>query len=487
MYMSAMRRCSGSTKGVFMAERLFGTDGLRGTVNNAPMTVDVALRLGLAAGVRFRRGPHQHKVVIGKDTRLSGYMFESALTAGLCAAGMHVIMTGPLPTPAISFLTRSMRADLGVVISASHNPFSDNGIKFFDADGYKLPDQTENEIAEMVLNPDMAWPYPDPRQVGRATKIEDAGGRYIVYTKSCFPTQLTLSGLRIVVDCANGASYKVAPLALEELGAEVFRLSTAPDGTNINDHCGSLYPEVVAAKVREVRADVGLALDGDADRLIVVDEHGNVLDGDQLMALCAQSMMARGELPGNMLVATVMSNLALEIFMREHGGTLLRTKVGDDLMFGGVPGIGQLIEVAMAEKMPVIGVMEVPWEKVSRYGIIDGEEVAPGVFRVRNMVEKPKREAAPSRMAIVGRYVLTPEIFDYLEKAQPGHGGEIQLTDALQAMAQDRGMMAVRMSGMRFDAGDWAEFLTANIYFALQDEELRYELLGLLKNFVQFQ
>ena len=329
MYMSAMCRCSGSTKGVFMAERLFGTDGLRGTVNNAPMTVDVALRLGLAAGVRFRRGPHQHKVVIGKDTRLSGYMFESALTAGLCAAGMHVIMTGPLPTPAISFLTRSMRADLGVVISASHNPFSDNGIKFFDADGYKLPDQTENEIAEMVLNPDMAWPYPDPRQVGRATKIEDAGGRYIVYTKSCFPTQLTLSGLRIVVDCANGASYKVAPLALEELGAEVFRLSTAPDGTNINDHCGSLYPEVVAAKVREVRADVGLALDGDADRLIVVDEHGNVLDGDQLMALCAQSMMARGELPGNMLVATVMSNLALEIFMREHGGTLLRTKVGD--------------------------------------------------------------------------------------------------------------------------------------------------------------
>lgn len=315
-----------------MAERLFGTDGLRGTVNNAPMTVDVALRLGLAAGVRFRRGPHQHKVVIGKDTRLSGYMFESALTAGLCAAGMHVIMTGPLPTPAISFLTRSMRADLGVVISASHNPFSDNGIKFFDADGYKLPDQTENEIAEMVLNPDMAWPYPDPRQVGRATKIEDAGGRYIVYTKSCFPTQLTLSGLRIVVDCANGASYKVAPLALEELGAEVFRLSTAPDGTNINDHCGSLYPEVVAAKVREVRADVGLALDGDADRLIVVDEHGNVLDGDQLMALCAQSMMARGELPGNMLVATVMSNLALEIFMaraRRHaaahqGGRPLR-------------------------------------------------------------------------------------------------------------------------------------------------------------------
>ena len=268
-----------------MAERLFGTDGLRGPVNIYPMTVDVALRLGLAAGVRFRKGSHQHRVVIGKDTRLSGYMFESAITAGLCAAGMHVIMTGPLPTPAISFLTRNMRADLGVVISASHNPYSDNGIKFFDADGFKLPDEVENEISAMVLDPDMRWPYPDSNRVGRASKIEDAGGRYIVYTKSCFPAHLTLSGLRIVIDCANGAAYKVAPLALEELGAEVFRLGTSPNGTNINDHCGSLHPETLAAKVREVRADVGLALDGDADRLIVVDEKGNVLDGDQLMAL----------------------------------------------------------------------------------------------------------------------------------------------------------------------------------------------------------
>lgn len=312
-----------------MAERLFGTDGLRGPVNIYPMTVDVALRLGLAAGVRFRKGSHQHRVVIGKDTRLSGYMFESALTAGLCAAGIHVIMTGPLPTPAISFLTRNMRADLGVVISASHNPYSDNGIKFFDADGFKLPDEVENEISAMVLDPDMRWPYPDSNRVGRASKIEDAGGRYIVYTKSCFPAHLTLSGLRIVIDCANGAAYKVAPLALEELGAEVFRLGTSPNGTNINDHCGSLHPETLAAKVREVRADVGLALDGDADRLIVVDEKGNVLDGDQLMALGAQAMMERGELPGNMLVATAMSNLALEIFMKERAGTLLRTKVGD--------------------------------------------------------------------------------------------------------------------------------------------------------------
>lgn len=329
-----------------MSQRFFGTDGLRGQANTYPMTVDIALRLGLAAGMYFRRTKDcQHKVVIGKDTRLSGYMFESALTAGLCAAGMKVIMTGPLPTPAISFLTRSMRADFGVVISASHNPYMDNGIKFFDAEGFKLPDEKEDAISAMVLDNDYHWPYPESDKVGRATKIEDAGGRYIVYTKSCFPAGMTLSGLRIVIDCANGASYKVAPLALEELGAEVVRIGTTPNGVNINDHVGALHPETMAAKVREVRADLGIALDGDADRLIMADEHGTILDGDQLMAMCAQDMMDREKLPGNTIVATVMSNLALELYMKEHGGKLLRSKVGDryvmemmrreGVMFGG--------------------------------------------------------------------------------------------------------------------------------------------------------
>ena len=329
-----------------MSQRFFGTDGLRGRANTYPMTVDIALRLGLAAGISFRRaGDCQHKVVIGKDTRLSGYMFESALAAGLCASGMKVIMTGPLPTPAISFLTRSMRADFGVVISASHNPYMDNGIKFFDAEGFKLPDEKEDEISAMVLDKDYHWPYPDSDKIGRATKIEDAGGRYIVYTKTCFPAGMTLSGLRIVVDCANGASYKVAPLALEELGAEVVRIGTEPNGVNINDHVGALHPETMASKVREVRADVGIALDGDADRLIMADEHGNILDGDQIMAMCAQDLMDREQLPGNAICATVMSNIALEIYMKEHGGKLLRSKVGDryvmemmrreGIMFGG--------------------------------------------------------------------------------------------------------------------------------------------------------
>ena len=325
-----------------MIERLFGTDGLRGQVNIYPMTADTALRLGLAAGTRFCGGDRRHRVVICKDTRLSGYIFESALTAGLCAVGMDVFLVGPLPTPAVAFLTRSMRADFGIVISASHNPFQDNGIKFFDAQGFKLPDELEDEIGAMVLDPACEWIYPAADKVGRASRITDAPGRYIVFTKSSFPPHLSLNGVRIVLDCANGANYKVAPLALEELGADVVKLGIEPDGLNINKNCGSLFPERAVAKVHEVRADVGLALDGDADRLIVVDERGNVLDGDQLMALCALDMMARGKLPGKTLVATVMSNMALEIFMREKGGTLVRTSVGDRYVMEAMRAAGAL-------------------------------------------------------------------------------------------------------------------------------------------------
>ncbi|HCU68749.1 MAG TPA: phosphoglucosamine mutase [Desulfomicrobium sp.] len=309
--------------------RLFGTDGIRGRVNSHPMQPELVLRLGLAAGQYFRNGSRRHRVVIGKDTRLSGYVFESALTSGFCAAGMDVFLVGPMPTPAISFLTRSMRADLGVVISASHNPYMDNGIKFFDKDGFKLADEAENEIAAMITNPDFAWDYPAYDQVGRARKIQDSPGRYIVELKHSFPAGMTLDGLTIVLDCAHGAAYRVAPLIFEELGAKVVTLGVEPDGLNINKGCGSLHPEGLAAKIREHRADIGLALDGDADRLIVVDEHGTVLDGDQIMAVCADEMLSRGTLAGNTLVATVMSNMALEVFMQERGGRLVRTKVGD--------------------------------------------------------------------------------------------------------------------------------------------------------------
>jgi len=312
-----------------MAKRIFGTDGLRGQTNIFPMLPEIALRLGLAAGQYFRNGKKRHKVLIGKDTRISGYVFEAALTSGFCASGMDVLLVGPLPTPAISYLTRSMRADLGVVISASHNPFMDNGIKFFDSDGFKLPDAVEDRISDMLQDPDFQWDYPAPENVGKAVRLGDSDGRYIVAVKNSFPRELSLDGVKIVVDCANGATYSVAPRVFEELGAEVVVIGNEPDGVNINDKCGSLYPEQVARRVREEGADIGLALDGDGDRLIVVDENGRILDGDQIMALCAWEMMGRDALPEKTLVATVMSNMALEVFMKEQGGQLLRTAVGD--------------------------------------------------------------------------------------------------------------------------------------------------------------
>lgn len=313
-----------------MTKQLFGTDGIRGPVNKYPMFSDLALRLGLAAGTYFRtNSDRRHRVVIGKDTRISGYIFETALTAGLCSAGMDVFLVGPLPTPAIAFLTTNMRADLGIVISASHNPFQDNGIKLFNGNGFKLDDTAEKAIEKMILDDNMKWDYPAPDKVGRAFRIKDSPGRYIVYLKNSFPEHMDLTGMRVVLDCANGANYHVGPMALEELGAEVIRLSCEPDGVNINYQCGSLYPEMAARKVQETRADIGLALDGDADRIIMVDEHGQVLDGDQIMAICAADMMEKGELPNKTLVATVMSNMALEVFMQERGGNLLRTPVGD--------------------------------------------------------------------------------------------------------------------------------------------------------------
>jgi len=312
-----------------MNQRLFGTDGLRGQGNIFPMTPEIALRLGLAVGQYFREGSKHHRVVIGKDTRLSGYMFESALTSGLCANGMDVYLVGPMPTPAISFLTRNMRADLGVVISASHNPFMDNGIKFFDRNGFKLPDEVEDEISELVMNEKTQWDYPAAEDIGRTHRINDARGRYIVYLKNSFSQKLTLDGMKIVLDCAHGAAYGVAPDVLEELGADVIKIGVKPNGLNINQKCGSLYPEVISQAVIDNGADMGIALDGDADRLIVCDEHGRILDGDQIMALAALRLMETDKLPKNMLVATVMSNMALEIFMKEKGGTLLRTAVGD--------------------------------------------------------------------------------------------------------------------------------------------------------------
>ncbi len=290
--------------------KLFGTDGIRGIANVYPMTTDLAMKVGLSTAYIFKREHRRPKIIIGKDTRLSGYMIENAITAGICSMGVDVLLVGPLPTPGIAFITSSMRADAGIVISASHNPYEYNGIKIFGSDGFKLPDETEQYMEELILNGEIeSLPKPSATDIGRARRIDDAQGRYIVYLKNTFPRDLTLEGLKIVIDCAHGAAYRVAPTVFEELGAEVILTGDRPNGKNINRDCGALYPEYMASVVRENRANAGLALDGDADRLVLADEKGEILDGDQIMIICAKHYIERNILKDNTVVATIMSNL----------------------------------------------------------------------------------------------------------------------------------------------------------------------------------
>jgi phosphoglucosamine mutase len=313
--------------------KLFGTDGVRGVANTYPMTTEIAMQLGRAIAylVKKQVGDKEHnpRIVIGKDTRLSGYMIENALASGICSMGVNVLLVGPLPTPGIAFITTSMRADAGVVISASHNPFQDNGIKIFSRQGFKLPDEEETIIEDLIFSQKMDSLRPVAEEVGKATRIDDARGRYIVFLKNTFPNRYTLDGIHIVLDCAHGATYGVAPHVFEELGAKVTSIGVKPDGKNINHECGALYPGVMAELVRSEGADLGIALDGDGDRLIVADELGTIVDGDQIMAICAAEMLERQKLAKNTLVATVMSNLGLELAMQRMGGRLVRTQVGD--------------------------------------------------------------------------------------------------------------------------------------------------------------
>ncbi|MBV9548726.1 MAG: phosphoglucosamine mutase [Alphaproteobacteria bacterium] len=311
-----------------MTRKYFGTDGIRGRTNSSALTPEVALKAGMAAGRIFTRGEHRHRVVIGKDTRLSGYMIESALVSGFTATGMDVFLFGPLPTPAVAMLTRSLRADLGVMITASHNPFSDNGIKFFGPDGQKLSDAVELEI-EKLMDGGLGEGLAQGAGIGRAKRIDDAQARYIEFAKRSIPRNVRLDGLRIVIDCANGAAYKVAPEVLWELGADIVAIGTAPDGLNVNLDCGSTAPQAMCAKVREVRADFGIALDGDADRVVMADEKGNIIDGDQILALIAKSWSASGKLKGGGLVGTVMSNAGLDHYLQSLNLKLARSAVGD--------------------------------------------------------------------------------------------------------------------------------------------------------------
>ena len=311
-----------------MTRKYFGTDGIRGTANKFPMTAEIALKVGMAVGAKFTDGDHRHRVVIGKDTRLSGYVIEPALTAGLAAVGMDVFLVGPVPTPAVSMLTRSIRADIGIMISASHNPYCDNGIKIFTRDGHKLSDKLEKEIEELVegdITPHLA----KPENLGRVKRLDDSANRYIEFVKNSFPKDKTLNNLKIVVDCANGASYKIAPKIFWELGAEVIEIGTEPNGFNINENCGSTHPEALCKKVVLEKADIGIALDGDADRLLIVDEKGNAIDGDKLIALIAEKLHDDGNLKKDTVVITQMSNLALENYLSYIGVSTVRANVGD--------------------------------------------------------------------------------------------------------------------------------------------------------------
>ncbi len=317
-----------------MAERkkkmkLFGTDGIRGKANHSPMTGEIAFEVGRAAAYVLKKKHGRNKILIGKDTRLSGYMLESALTSGICSMGMNVVLVGPMPTPGIAFVTRSLRVDAGIVISASHNPYDDNGIKFFSSDGFKLPDSIESEIEKAMYSERLVKIRPEGAGIGKAHRVDDAAGRYIEYVKSTFPKGKTLEGIKVVVDCSNGSAYKITPFVLSELGAHVISIYDKPNGLNINANCGTTHPEAIQKAVLEYKANIGIAHDGDADRTILCDEKGEIVDGDKIMAICATDMKKDGNLKGNAVISTVMSNIGFEIFLKKSGIRVIRTKVGD--------------------------------------------------------------------------------------------------------------------------------------------------------------
>ena len=414
-----------------MARKYFGTDGIRGLTNLSPMTAEMAMRVGMAAGAHFLRGDHRHRVVIGKDTRLSGYMLESAMVAGFTSVGMDVVMVGPMPTPAVAMLTTSMRADLGVMISASHNPFADNGIKLFGPDGYKLSDADEAAIEALIDGNATLAPA---AEIGRARRVEDARGRYIHFAKSTFPDDLTLDGLKIVIDCANGAAYQVAPSALWELGAEVVAIGVEPNGRNINAGVGSTAPETLSETVVASGAAIGIALDGDADRLIVVDEAGCVVDGDQLMATIAAGWARAGRLVGGGLVATVMSNLGLERHLAAQGLGLVRTSVGDR----------HVLEAMRRQGYNVGG------EQSGHIILSDYATTGDGLVAALQILAELKRAAAPAS-EILHRFEPLPQLLrnvKFARGAKPLDAAPVKqvIADA-EAELAGTGRLVIRPSG----------------------------------------
>ncbi|MBD8677705.1 phosphoglucosamine mutase [Sphingomonas sp. CFBP 13720] len=413
-----------------MARKYFGTDGIRGLTNTSPMTAAMAMRIGMAAGAHFRRGDHRHRVVIGKDTRLSGYMLENALVAGFTSVGMDVVLVGPMPTPAVAMLTQSMRADMGVMISASHNPYYDNGIKLFGPDGFKLSDAAELAIEALI---EQEIELSSPADIGRAKRIEDARGRYIHFAKSTFPEELRLDGMKLVIDCANGAAYNVAPSALWELGAEVIAIGVSPDGKNINDRVGSTAPQTLSETVVASGAHIGIALDGDADRLIVVDETGKVIDGDQLMAVIAASWARAGRLKGGGLVATVMSNLGLERHLSAQGLGLVRTAVGDRHVL---------------EKMRSSG-YNVGGEQSGHIILSDYATTGDGLVAALQVLAEVKRAGAPAS-EVLHRFDPLPQLLKNVRFAGGKPLDDLRVQDVIAAAEAElagRGRLVIRPSG----------------------------------------
>lgn len=413
-----------------MARKYFGTDGIRGTTNVSTMTAAMAMKVGMAAGAHFARGNHRHRVVIGKDTRLSGYMLENAMVAGFTSVGMDVVLVGPMPTPAVALLTQSMRADMGVMISASHNPYADNGIKLFGPDGYKLSDEDELAIEALI---DGEVPLAPAANIGRARRVEDARGRYIHAAKSTFPGDLTLDGLKIVIDCANGAAYQVAPSALWELGAEVIAIGVTPNGKNINDGVGSTAPETLCETVVASGAQIGIALDGDADRLIVVDETGRVIDGDQLMALIAGGWARQGRLAGGGLVTTVMSNLGLERHLAAQGLGMVRTAVGDRYVL---------------EKMRASG-YNVGGEQSGHIILSDYATTGDGLVAALQVLAELVRAGAPAS-EVLHRFDPLPQILKNVRFKGGKPLEEARVKDAIAAAEAEldgKGRLVIRASG----------------------------------------
>lgn len=413
-----------------MARKYFGTDGIRGTTNVSTMTAAMAMKVGMAAGAHFARGDHRHRVVIGKDTRLSGYMLENAMVAGFTSVGMDVVLVGPMPTPAVALLTQSMRADMGVMISASHNPYADNGIKLFGPDGYKLSDEDELAIEALI---DGEVPLAPAANIGRARRVEDARGRYIHAAKSTFPGDLTLDGLKIVIDCANGAAYQVAPSALWELGAEVIAIGVTPNGKNINDGVGSTAPDTLCETVVAAGAQIGIALDGDADRLIVADETGRVIDGDQLMALIAGGWARQGRLAGGGLVTTVMSNLGLERHLAAQGLGMVRTSVGDRYVL---------------EEMRSSG-YNVGGEQSGHIILSDYATTGDGLVAALQVLAELVRAGAPAS-EVLHRFDPLPQILKNVRFKGGKPLEEARVKDAIAAAEADldgKGRLVIRASG----------------------------------------